>query len=94
MIYKVYSIFDVAVGVYSRPFFMRSKGEALRAFTDLANDNQSTISRYPSSHTLFEIGEYDDNSGIFTGYPAFTALGNAVEFKNPVDSVKAESFVV
>lgn len=94
MIYKVFAIFDVDVAVYSRPFFMRSRGEALRMFTDAANDVQTNIGRYPASHTLFEIGEFCDETGAFLSKDAFVNLGNAIEFKNSVDVIPPNLSVV
>lgn len=81
MICKMYSIFDVAVRVYNRPFFARASGEALRIFTDLANDPRTDICKYAASYTLFEIGEYDDSNGRVSMYDAFIALGGALKFQ-------------
>lgn len=60
---QVYSILDVKSSVFSQPFFMVSKGVALRNFGDLVNDPQTTISKHPSDFKLYFIGEFDDNSG-------------------------------
>lgn len=81
MIYKVFSIFDSKVGSYLSPFFMRSKGEAIRALTgELSNEN-SNICKYPSDFTLFEIGEYDDTKGAINPVDPIS-VGVAIEFVN------------
>lgn len=68
MYYKIYAIFDASVKAYMQPFFLRSQGEALRAFTDLANDDKSNVCRHASDFTLFEIGEYDDTTSKITSF--------------------------
>lgn len=81
MKYKVFCIYDVKVGAYMQPFLMQTKGQALRAFTDLANDGQSQISKHPEDFTLFQIAEYDESEGTYTNEMAKISLGTALEFK-------------
>lgn len=65
----VCSVFDVAAGVYSRPFFVASKGLAIRSFQDevsrKADDNP--MSAHPADFKLFYLGTFDDLTGKFTG---------------------------
>lgn len=60
---NVYSIFDTASGLYSRPFFTSSDAEALRSFSDIATDAEHPIGKHPKDYTLFRIGTFDDNKG-------------------------------
>lgn len=60
---KVFAIYDSGSENYMRPFFVRADGEALRLFEDLANDRESVVGKHPSYYALFEIGEFNDNSG-------------------------------
>jgi len=57
---NVYSILDSKSGVYAKPFFMLNTSMAVRAFGDLCNDKQTTLSAHPEDYTLYHIGEYDD----------------------------------
>lgn len=61
----VYSVFDKAVGAYLQPFYARSQGEALRSFSEAANNGTSNFAKYPLDFTLVRLGEFDDNSGVF-----------------------------
>lgn len=79
---KIYSVYDSKVEAYLRPFFCRSKGEALRSFIDAVSDAQSPFFKYPGDFTLFEIGEFDDLSGRIKAHLALINLGNALEFKS------------
>lgn len=62
-----FSVHDTKVGAFMPPFFMRSKGEAVRAFMDNAADGTSQLSKHPEDFALWNIGEFDDVSGQFTG---------------------------
>lgn len=73
----VCSIYDAAVGAYMPPFFVRTKGEAMRMFLATAQDAQSSIAKAPKDFVLFTLGEYDDGSGQFstsTPTPLWSAL--------------------
>lgn len=65
MVKKVFSIFDSAVGTYSPPFLCRAHAEAIRAFQQEAQNEQSAIFRSPKDYTLFELGEFDDETAQF-----------------------------
>ena len=80
MTLKAFAIYDSKAELYLQPFFMRSRGEALRAWTDSVNDEKAPFHRYPADYTLFEIGTYDESSGKMTAITN-QSLGNAVEFK-------------
>ena len=80
MLSKVFSVFDSKSETYMTPFFMKTKGEALRAFTDISNDDTHQIGKHPEDYTLFEIGEYDDVSCTIVSYEAKQSIGTAVEF--------------
>ncbi|UDN67835.1 nonstructural protein [robinz microvirus RP_143] len=57
------SIYDNAVGAYHVPFACRSKSEAIRTFSDLVQNSETTINKHPEDYHLFCLGAFDDNSG-------------------------------
>jgi hypothetical protein len=63
----MYAIFDRCSGVYDRPFPSRADAEALRSFSQIANDSSHPIGQSPEDFTLFNIGTYDDNDGDLSG---------------------------
>lgn len=63
----VYSVYDKAVSAYLQPFYARSTGEAIRSFTQLANDKGSNVYRHPHDFVLFALGSFDDTDGLFDG---------------------------
>jgi hypothetical protein len=62
---KAFGIFDTKANLYNTPFFMNTRGEALRAFKDLANNRETTIGRHPEDYRLDVIGEFDNETGAF-----------------------------
>lgn len=80
MLMKVFSIFDIKAGAFDRPFFAQTVGIAIRSFTDAINDKNSPFNKYPDDFTLFELGEFDDSSGIITALPAPQSVGNAIQY--------------
>lgn len=80
MLLKVYSVYDSKAEVYMQPFFMQSRGAALRAFGDAVNDSGHMFAKHAGDYTLFEIGEFHDDSALIVSYSAPINLGVAVEF--------------
>lgn len=75
---NIYSIFDTASGLYSRPFFTQSDAEAIRSFSDIATDAEHPVGKHPSDYTLFRVGIFDDTTGTFTDENN-SSLCNALE---------------
>jgi len=82
---KMYVVYDSKTEAYLMPHFFRARGEALREYSLLANDKSQKIAHSPADYTFFEIGEYDDCSGVVTMYPAKISLGTAIEYQK-IDS--------
>jgi hypothetical protein len=79
MIKKIFTVFDAKAEIYLPPFYMHSKGEAIRAFQTSANDQNLQIGKYPEDFTLYEIGEYDDSTAEIKTIKHLP-LGKAIEF--------------
>lgn len=67
----VVSVYDLALGAFGRPVFVRSKGEALRSFQYEVNKAQSTegasaVADHPQDFQLFYLGMFNDDDGRFT----------------------------
>jgi len=79
----VFSIYDSKGEFYTRPFVMQSKGQAVRAFVDLANDDTTDIGKHPEDYTLFCIAYFDELKGKYENTPTPESMGVAIEFKKP-----------
>lgn len=63
MITQAYSVFDTKALQYNLPFFCPTDGAAVRLFSDLVNDHNTSVGRHPSDYVLYCIGMYDDGRG-------------------------------
>jgi hypothetical protein len=80
MLLKIYSIYDSKVSAYGAPFFLRTRGEAIREVSDLVNDPKTKISKYPADYVLFELGSYNDENAEIIIANAPINCGVASEF--------------
>ncbi|WNK12947.1 MAG: nonstructural protein [Microvirus sp.] len=62
---KIYSVFDAAVKAYLQPFYARSHAEAVRMFSEAANDGKSNFGKHVADYEMYYLGEYDDLAGLF-----------------------------
>ena len=81
MILKVFSIYDSCVEAYNQPFFMLTKAEAIRAFTNMAADPTTNISKNPSDFHLYFLGTYDNSTGYVNQDEHIKDLGSADQYK-------------
>lgn len=61
----VASVLDKAVGAFLQPFFARSKGEAIRSFSDACGNPEQAFVKHPDDFVLYLFGTFDDGSGMF-----------------------------
>lgn len=85
MIHKVFSVYDSKVEAYLQPFFMQTRGAAVRAITELVGDSKHQFGKYPMDYTLFELGSYDDSNSKFDLHLTPHSLGLLQEFKMSPD---------
>ena len=90
MIHKIYTIFDSKALVFGNIFIQKTNGEAIRSFSEVANDPQSAICKYPEDFCLMEIGTFDDTKGQLTSLNAPINLGLAQEFKRAPRQLQQE----
>lgn len=81
MFLKMYTVYDDAAGAYLQPFFFSTNAQAIRGFTELANDPNHAFCKYAGQYTLFELGEFNQQDGHFTMLPTPHSLGKAIEFR-------------
>jgi len=65
MIKKIFCVYDSKARIYAAPFLAPRQEVAVRDFTRAARDPNVDISRFPSDYSLYEMGEFDDESGAF-----------------------------
>lgn len=83
----VFAIYDSAVSLFAAPFYMRSRGEAFRAFQDLVNDGKSSVSLHPEYYTMFELGTYEEEGAKFEFLTAPERVALAVDLRVEIANV-------
>lgn len=81
MLVKIYSLYDCKAEAYLAPQYFPTKGIAIRAFTELSNDEGSNVCKHAEDYTLFEVGTFDDSCCAFDLYATPISVGKAIEFK-------------
>lgn len=80
MIHRIFSIYDNAVKTWAPPFTVQHVQYALRYFETLANDQKSDVAKYPSQFHLFELGEFDDETGDVNRHTQPVSIGLASSY--------------
>lgn len=78
MEYFVLSVYDRCAGAYGRPVFALSRGAAIRSFQDEVNrsDDDNVMFRHVKDYDLFDLGTFDDQTGLFSkSSPVLLAVG-------------------
>lgn len=73
-----FAVYDVKAEMFSTPIFVKAKIDAIRSFTDAANDKANAVGKYPGDFKLVQLGLFDDASGIFES--SVNTIGFASEF--------------
>lgn len=77
------SVKDRAADAFGRPMFVPSIGVAIRSFSDEINrqDAENQLFNHPDDFDLYEMGEFDDNTGLFALHdqPKLVSLGKQVK---------------
>lgn len=76
----LFTVFDSAAKLFLPPFEARTAEEAIRRFRTTVNSPESQINKYPEDYTLFEVGEFDQESGLLIPLATPHSLGVAITF--------------
>jgi len=57
---------DAKTNVFGLPFTQHNEAMAMRSFQRAAIDPNSDVSLFPDDFALFQLGEYDDDTGVIT----------------------------
>ena len=60
---RLFSVYDTKADAFNTPFACPTNGIAIRHFSDMANNPESSISRHPGDYKLFCVGDFDDSTG-------------------------------
>ena len=75
----LFAVRDGKGETYGTPFVKASRGEAERTFTQLRRDKSTVVAQFPEDFDLFEIGEYEADTGKVTGYDSPRHMCKAID---------------
>ncbi|QCS36512.1 nonstructural protein [Capybara microvirus Cap3_SP_441] len=75
---KLYAIKDKAMG-FNSPFGANNNYHAQRMTADSMRDEKSLLSTHPEDYDLYELGEYDTDTGTIK--PEVKFMNNLSDFK-------------
>lgn len=61
---QLFAIKDTALNSFLQVFQAPTTGAANRAFADGVNDNQTPMNKHPEDYELYELGTWDQDSGL------------------------------
>ena len=76
----LFVIKDSKAGIFTRPFFLASVGAACRFVSDLVVDRESPLHAHPADYSLWELGSFDELSGVLVSCPAPKFILEAQEY--------------
>lgn len=80
------SVYDDAVSAFMTPFFVRTKGEAMRSFTEAVNNPKMEFMRHAKDYSLFCLGTWNDQNGSVSAFELPERLCTALDVREVQDS--------
>jgi hypothetical protein len=83
MIHKIFTVYDSKAEAYMQPFYMQTKGLAIRAIQDTLSNPEHQFAKYTEDYTLVELGEFDDSHATFEIHSKAETIAKMIELKEP-----------
>lgn len=85
------AVYDTVSKVYAPPFYVSTKGEAVRSFSNAVNDkSMGDLNKHPKDFLLFLLGQWDDNSGLLTAVQPPERIGLGSDFVEVINGKPLE----
>lgn len=77
---SMFSVYDSKVEAFIQPFFAPKTAVGLRLFKAACNNAEADFHRFAADYTLFELGEFDQDTAAFNIHATPINLGVALTF--------------
>lgn len=77
--FKVFSVYDGKVKVFSRPFMDQHTGSAQRSFELACKQEESPFAQFPADYVLYEVGTFDEESGRLSANNPVVQVAAAID---------------
>lgn len=80
------SVFDVQAQAFMRPIFVAARGVGVRMVTDEVNRSapDNLMFHHPEDFRVFELGSWDDSSGLFSVHALPELVADCSSLRVPV----------
>lgn len=79
---RAFAVHDAKAESFIQPMFFLTRGQAMRAFLDALEDEKHEFHKHAEDYTLFEIGVFDQASGMLTPLGnGIVSMGNALTLR-------------
>lgn len=79
-LFAMFSVYDSKAQAFLPPWIMPQTTMAQRTFSDCANSKDHQFGVHPEDYTLFQLGMWDDETGVLDQLPSPRSLGLALEY--------------
>lgn len=86
---KLFSIYDSKAKAYLRPFTLPTSAHAIREVAEHMQQ-PGVFSDYPEDFSLFEVGEFDEQTGMVTAHLNHESLGTLIRLRNELKHRRAQ----
>lgn len=86
MKYRLCSVYDAKAKAFIAPFVMHRPEMAVRAFTACVNDESHMFHKHAEDYTLFELGEFNDETGMVSQEAQPELLCSALSVKEELQA--------
>lgn len=66
---QLFSVYDTKMEIYAPPFIAHNDATGIRHFGDMARSEHYPYRQHPKDYVLFNIGTWDDHTGMVEGCP-------------------------
>lgn len=77
---KVFTVFDSKAEIFGTPIYSATTASGIRIFEAACNEEGRDFNKWPGDYTLFEIGEWNDNTGHVEMHEVKKELGLALTY--------------
>lgn len=81
---KMFTVRDLKAGTYGQPFALPNRQVAMRTFSTWVANPESFFAKFPHDFELFEVGEFDQVTGLFSSLSMPDYVGRASELVSSV----------
>lgn len=79
---KILCVRDSKMEAYLQPFFAPTTAVGLRMVSEVATEPEHDFHKYAADYTLFELGQFDESTGLITLHTSHVNLGTMLQFQH------------